>query len=271
MRQKTLLLIGCGEMGGNLLKGWVTASSSFSFHVITPHQTSVTKIAPHIPWFPTPEAYQAAGLCPDMMLFAVRPQLFQQIAPAYRTLIEKHNPIVGSIIAGLATKALQETLPEIHTCFRAMPNLPVATHEGVVGLMGQHLSDSNRTLIETLFKALGLVVWIKDESCFNDFTALSGCGPGIVYAFFSALLEAAKTLNTGIEDAEAVVKQLLQGSAAYVASHEQPFETLAAQVAVPGGMTEQAIHTLQHNHALTTLLSGTLAAASHHGEKLGKK
>ena len=82
-----LLLAGCGQMGGALLRGWRAGGLAKRYLVVEPGpgaaafagEADVTAVAAadRLP----------ADLKPDVVVFAVKPQAMGEVAPASRLLI----------------------------------------------------------------------------------------------------------------------------------------------------------------------------------------
>lgn len=269
MKEKlTILLIGCGEMGGALLRGWVAQSFPHTFHVITPREESVRSITEQALWFPSLEAYEEEAHNPHFIVFAIRPGLFDRVAPAYVSLQRRSRATLVSVMAGLETTKWEKVFGEDAPLLRVMPNLPAAVLRGVIGFFSKRLQADDYAMGVALFEAIGVVVPILEEKNFNDFTAVLGCGPGIFYEICRAL-ESASNALTFEGKRDDLLLLLIEGSLAYLRKHPASFASLVSQVAVPGGMTEEAIQVLRKKDALEELLKEAFLAASAKGKKLG--
>src|SRR5438045_2062365 len=81
---ETLVLVGCGQMGSAMLRGWLARGVSSSFSVIEPAGlpeafASFKGVAWHSAAEELPDA-----LAPDAVVFAVKPQIIDSVLPAYR-------------------------------------------------------------------------------------------------------------------------------------------------------------------------------------------
>ena len=84
---------------------------------------------------------------------------------------------------------------------RVMPNLPALVRRGVSAICGgTRATAADLDRVAELFAAVGAVVRLPEKRM-NEVTALSGSGPGYVFAFIEAMEDAA--VQMGIEPATA--------------------------------------------------------------------
>ena len=256
MATEPLWLIGCGNMGGAMLRRWVASG-------IAP--ASITVIDPGIPTVPDGVRVLAdarnAGSYPRTLVLAVKPQQIDAAADAILPAITGQPALLLSILAGVEEASLL-TRFGADVVVRAMPNLPVAIGRGVTALYTSTADAGARAAAEALARPLGLVEWITDESLFHAVTALSGCGPGFVFRFADALAAAGIALGLPADQARRLALVTLEGSALMAAAADVPPATLADRVASPGGSTREGLDVLDRDQALVRLLTDTLAASA---------
>jgi pyrroline-5-carboxylate reductase len=247
---KTLWLVGCGNMGSAMLRGWIAAGLS---------PLAVTVVDPGAPDVPAGVRVVPApgGPAPEVIVLAVKPQLLDVVAPA---LGQVRPQLLLSILAGVEEAALGKRILA-QWIVRAMPNLPVAIGKGVTALHATQATEAARTMAQALVEPLGEVEWIADETLFDAVTALSGCGPGFVFRFIEALAEAGTALGLPADQAARLALATVEGSAAMAAGAGESPAVLADRVASPGGSTREGLNVLDHGEALKALLKATLAAS----------
>lgn len=238
-------LVGCGNMGGAMLRRWIEAG------VLDPGQVFVANRQGR----ELPEGVRQGRAFPDeappeFLLLGVKPQQIDAIPaiPPRGTLI--------SILAGADTATLQARFPG-YRIVRALPNLPVAIGKGVVAMHG-----ARTDAIDALMAPLGLVEWIADEAQFDLVTALAGSGPAFLYRFIDALARAGAQLGLRNDQAERLALATVEGSSLLAASADATPEVLAERVASPGGSTREGLNVLDRDEALVALLRETLEAAT---------
>jgi pyrroline-5-carboxylate reductase len=258
-----LLIIGCGNMGGAMLAGWLAAGEPPSrFAVLDPGLAAA----------PAGVAlYRSAAEVPgghDSVLLGFKPQQLGVLGPGLQGLTE--GRMVCSLLAGITLDQLGAAFPGAAAHLRVMPNLAAAIRKSPVILAPRGLDDAGREEVFALFDALGSAVWLADEAQFDLVTALAGSGPGFVYRFIDALAGAAAGLGLDADAAAALALATVEGAAALAAASDDGPAVLADRVASPGGMTREGLNVLDQDGALLDLLTETLRATRDKGAALSK-
>src|SRR6187399_1598696 len=95
----TIVLVGCGQMGSAMLRGWLAGGAAERFIAIEPAGIPATLgDAAGISW------HRSAGElpdtpAPDAVVLAVKPQVMDDVLPAYRRWARPETLFV-SIVAG---------------------------------------------------------------------------------------------------------------------------------------------------------------------------
>lgn len=258
-----LLIIGCGNMGGAMLAGWLAASEN-------PARFSV--LDPALPEAPQGVAlYRDAAEVPgthDAVLLGFKPQQLGALGPGLQGLTQGRT--VCSLLAGITRAQLAAAFPQAAAHIRVMPNLAARINKSPVILAASGLDAAGREAAFALFDALGSAVWLEDEAQFDLVTALAGSGPGFVYRFIDALAGAATDLGLDAPTAAALALATVEGAAALAAASDASPATLADRVASPGGMTREGLNVLDEDAALRRLLAKTLAATRDKGAALSQ-
>jgi len=258
-----LLIIGCGNMGGAMLAGWLAAGEN-------PARFSV--LDPALPDAPEGVAlYRDAAAVPgahDAVLLGFKPQQLAALVPGLQDVTAART--VCSLLAGITVDQLAAAFPQGAGHVRVMPNLAARINKSPVILAQSGLDAEGCAAAFSLFDILGSAVWLEDEAQFDLVTALAGSGPGFVYRFIDALAGAASDL--GLDDATAAHLALatVEGAAALAAASDASPAILADRVASPGGMTREGLNVLDDGQALRRLLARTLAATRDKGAALSQ-
>ncbi len=260
MHQPSIVILGGGHMGGAMAARWHTAQAG----QVTVVEQEATRRA----------ALMAQGIrcvasideapASDLLVLAVKPQQFQQIKPFVSAHSGRDNAVILSIMAGITLQDLGAIGP---STVRVMPNLPALIGESMSVACGPALSDIERGIVSDALAHIGALAWVEDEAQLHAVTAISGSGPGYVFAFMEALENAAIAQGLPPDLARALVTQTLKGAALLASASPEDAATLRAQVTSPGGTTEAAIATLtQGNFSL--LIARAAAAASDRSREL---
>ena len=150
-----------------------------------------------------------------------------------------------SFVTGTRIAALRAALGE-RPVVRLMPNTPAQIGEGVsVWTATADCSSDQREHARALIGALGEEVYVDDEAYLDMATALSGSGPGYVFLFIEALIDAGVRIGLARPIAEKLVLQTVKGSALYVQRSGQHPAALRNAVTSPGGTTAEGLHQLE--------------------------
>lgn len=259
---ESILIVGCGNMGGAMLAGWLAGGlDPARFTVVDP----VLAEAPAGVTLQRELPAAHAGL----ILLGIKPQLLDEVAPALAALAGPGSTVI-SMLAGIELVSLAARFPQAAGVVRVMPNLAAALGKSPVALAGQGLTDERRAAISALMQPLGEPLWLADDSQFDLITALVGSGPAFVYRFIAALAAGAAELGLEPAQAERFAIAMTEGAAALVAGSDAGPAELAKRVSSPGGTTEAGLKVLDAEAALARLLEGTLRAARDRGAELAK-
>lgn len=252
MANRKILIVGCGNMGGALLAGWLAGGmAAESFTVVDPVLESV------------PQGVTLLRAPPsgafDVLVLGIKPQMLGAIAPSLTPLAGQGTAVI-SILAGVELDSLQRFFPDAGAVVRLMPNLSAALGKSPLALAAKGMHQASRSALDTLLAPLGMAEWL-DEAQFDLVTALVGSGPAFVYRVIDALALGAAALGMERAQADRLALATVEGAVALAASADVPPGELARRVASPGGTTEAGLGVLDSDMAVTRLMEATLRAA----------
>lgn len=257
----SILLVGCGNMGGAMLRGWLAAGCGAArFTVVDPFLADVPDGVTLLRDLPE-------AVMQDAVLLGVKPQNFADLAASLAPRLTG-APLVLSILAGIGLGSLAEALPGARGWVRIMPNLAAALGKSPLALVADGAGSADRAALAELLAPLGTPEWLAGEELFDLATALVGSGPAFVYRFIDALATGGAALGFAPDQAERLALAMVEG-AAQLARHSphSPGE-LARMVASPGGTTEAGLKVLDAEQALEKLVAETLRVARDRGVEL---
>jgi len=249
----SILLIGCGNMGGAMLAGWLASGMDPSrFTVVDPF---VAEVSPGVELLrDLPERSF------DAILLGVKPQMLGEVAPDLAR-IAGADTILLSILAGVELDSLATRFPAARGLVRIMPNLAAAIGKSPVALAQRGLGEADMVRVAALMAPLGTPEWL-DEGLFDAVTALAGSGPAFVYRFIDALAAGAAALGMAPDQAQRLALATVEGASALASASPHAPGELARRVASPGGTTEAGLKELDADAALARLVAATLKAAA---------
>lgn len=266
----SLILVGCGKMGGALLRGWLAQGiDPAAIRVVEPNPAAAEQFSdvPGVSFHG--DARQAlSGAQPAVVIFAVKPQEMDKVAPAYRGAAEAGAAML-SIAAGRTVASFQRHLGDGAAIVRAMPNTPAAVGHGItVACPSLAVTPAQRELCDTLLRAAGEVAWIDDEALMDAVTAVSGSGPAYVFYLVECLAAAGTAAGLPQDLAMQLARTTVAGSGELMRQVPEDAATLRKNVTSPGGTTEAALKVLMADDALAPLLERAVAAATARSREL---
>jgi pyrroline-5-carboxylate reductase len=206
----------------------------------------------------------------DVVVLAVKPQILAQVAKEIAPLLQQHQLLV-SIAAGINQASLSKWLGVDVAIVRCMPNTPALVLTGATALhANDKVNPDQRDLAETILRAVGIALWVDDESELDAVTAVSGSGPAYFFLLMEAMEKVAVELGLNEATARLLIQQTALGAAKIaLESSETPGE-LRKRVTSPGGTTQQAIETFEAG-GFSQLVSKALRAAKDRSVEMSKQ
>ncbi|WP_068072063.1 pyrroline-5-carboxylate reductase [Novosphingobium lentum] len=258
MADRSILLIGCGNMGGAMLAGWLAGGfDPAQFTVVDPLLEAAPAGVRLLRELPDAGSNGQGGF--DVVLLGFKPQQLPGAAAAIAAHIGPQSLLL-SILAGVDLGTLRKHFGQAGAIVRVMPNLSAALGKSPIALVG----DTDRTAqaeVDRLMAPLGSAEWLADEAQMDLVTALAGSGPAFVYRFIDALAEGATALGLPREQADRLALAMVEGAAALAAASPHAPGELARRVASPGGVTQVGLDVLDADRRLARLLEDTLRGA----------
>ena len=255
-----VLLVGGGNMGRALAKGWLDQRvASESIVVVEPSAAARDRLDTRV------DAVASAGAIPsvhfDAVVFAVKPQDMARVLPTYRGFADPATVFI-SIAAGRSLQFMAEHLGAEVAAVRAMPNTPAAIGAGMTVLCGNRsAAGQHRAAATTLLGSVGATAWIEDEDLMDAATAVSGSGPAYVFLLIEALAAAAEAAGLPAPLALELARTTVAGAGQLAAGSPEAPAALRRQVTSPGGTTEAALAVLCADDQLTRLMEAAVLAA----------
>lgn len=261
----SLLLLGCGKMGGAMLEGWLAGG-------LAPAAVQVIE--------PAPSARLAAlseeGLvlnppvpaAPTVAVLAVKPQMMAAAAPSLAAF-GGGGTLMVSIAAGTPIAAFEAIFGAETPIVRAMPNTPAAIGRGITALVANAAAgEAALATAEALLAPVGETVRLEAESQMDAVTGVSGSGPAYVFHMIEALAAAGEAEGLSPALAMRLARATVTGAGALAAASPESPAVLREDVTSPGGTTAAGLEALRAG--LTPLMTRTVAAAARRSRELAE-
>ena len=205
----------------------------------------------------------------DIVILAVKPQIMGAALGEFRSALSAETLVI-SIAAGTPMATIREGLNPNQPLVRVMPNTPAAVGMGMsVWTKTDNVTAAQAEWTMDILKAIGEEVAVPNEHYIDMGTAVNGSGPGFVFLFIEAMIDAAVQLGIARTTAEKLVIQTVRGSAEMAAQSGVHPAILKNQVTSPGGTTAAGLHALEAG-AFRAIVADAVRAAYERSVALGK-
>jgi len=263
--------VGCGKMGGALLRGWLARGvPGKDVFVVDPAPRDLEDVQARGVTIATALDQVPAGLQPGIVLLAIKPQFMDEALPAYRRFV-RPGTVFLSIAAGKTVAYLKGKLGPDAAIVRSMPNTPAAVGRGMsVILKDPGIPAATLDLCGQLLSAVGKVGWIEEEDQINAVTAVSGGGPAYVFLLIECLAEAGRAAGLPADLAMQLARETVTGSGELAHQSPETATQLRQAVMSPKGTTIEALAILMAADGLQPLLTKAIAAATRRGREIAE-
>jgi len=259
----SLAVVGGGNMGAALVSG-LLSSGAVGVDDLVIVEVLAARREQLVAMFPGVAVVDELPGC-SAAVIAVKPQ---HVPAAVAIAVSRGARRLLSIAAGVTIRTLEAAAGDGVAVVRSMPNTPAMVGEGASAIAaGTHATESDIAWAETVLGSVGLVVRVPEHQI-DAVTGLAGSGPAYVFLVAEALMDAGVAAGLPRATADALVRQLLTGSAALLAQGEAPAD-LRANVTSPGGTTAAGVSVLEAR-AVRAALIDAVKAATERGRELGR-
>ena len=266
----TIAFIGSGNMGEAMIQGAISQG------LVAPQQVIASDIRPERGkelaaryGIRTTTDNAAAAAAADIVVLAVKPQVLPVVLEQLGGRIPPASVLL-SIVTGARVETLVSGLRH-GSVIRAMPNTPALVGEGmVVWTATAETTERQLGQVEALFQATGQAIYVQDEKYLDTATAVSGSGPGYVFLFMEAMVDAAVYLGFARPIARQLVLQTVIGSARFAAESGRHLADLRNMVTTPGGTTAEGLLAMEQGRLRATVTEG-MRAAYEKSQRLAKQ
>lgn len=205
----------------------------------------------------------------DVLVLAVKPQKFAEIADEIRDDLGSNQPLVVSIAAGLSLAQLGELFGSDLRITRVMPNVNSRIGQGMSAVCAnENASEPDVATVVTAFESIGEVVTIP-EAQFSAYTAIAGSSPAFAFLFIDALSRGAVAAGMPKAQATKIAAQAVLGSAALVKTSDASPWDLIDQVCSPAGTTVAGLLSLEGDGFLASVADAVAAVIKRDQELAG--
>jgi pyrroline-5-carboxylate reductase len=239
-------VIGCGNMGGALLRGLArTGSYHLTAIDLDPDALAAVEDAAD----ETTDDVAAARDA-DIVVLAVKPDVAEHVLA---DLDLRADQQLVTLAAGLPREFVAERTPA--TVVRIMPNLAAETGNMAAAATNDGLTDEVRAMLDDAGEFVEV-----DESLMHISTAVNGSGPAFAFYLIDAMKQAGIDGGLDPEQAETLAAQTFKGAAETVLRDDRSVDELIDAVCSPNGTTIEGMKVLWDSDADQAVIDAVAAA-----------
>lgn len=205
----------------------------------------------------------------DIVILAVKPQVAASVLTALEPVIS-HDKLIISIMAGISTGLIEETLTNGVRVVRSMPNTAALVQAAATAVSpGRKATEQDLEVAREIFSLIGRVVTVPEKQM-DAVTGLSGSGPAYVFTFIEALSDAGVKNGLPRDVATQLAQQTVLGAARLASETGEHPALLRERVTSPGGTTIAGLHVLEKEGFRGVVMDAVDAACRRSKELSGK-
>lgn len=271
MSTATIGFIGGGNMAASIIGGLLTSGvDARQLRAGDPSQESLDRLASLGPITTSQDNLDIIPGC-DVLVMAVKPQLMKVVCAGIADTVQANKPLIISIAAGVTSDSLNQWLGGNLAIVRCMPNTPALLRCGATGLFANTaVSEIQRQQAQQILDAVGLALWVEQESELDAVTAVSGSGPAYFFLMMEAMQASGEALGLNPDVAKQLSQQTALGAARMALESDVDVAELRRRVTSPKGTTERAI-TIFEDGGFRALVQQALQGTADRADELGRE
>ncbi|GAV12326.1 late competence protein ComER [Paenibacillus sp. NAIST15-1] len=236
--------IGTGSMGSTIIEALIQSGALEPSQLIASNRTrnKVQQLAAQYPGLQLASSNVETVQESDIVFLCVKPSEFKAVLNEIAQYV-KPSLIIVSITSPVLISHLERQL----SCkiAKIIPSVTNYVWSGAsLCMYGSRIQTEDRLLLEQLMMSISRPVQVSEQ--YTRITSdISSCGPAFIAFFVQKWIEAAVEV-TGIErnEAERLASEMLLGTGKLLTEGGFSLEHLRQRVAVPGGITAEALRLL---------------------------
>lgn len=236
--------IGTGSMGSLLIESFIASGALCPADIAVSNRTyaKAQTLADRYPGMRAETCNADVARGADCVFLCVKPHEFIHVVRDIKPVLRPHQ-IVVSITSPVLVSHLEGELD--CKVAKIIPSITNLVWSGAsLCIYGNRVEEQDRKEIEALFAHISEPLRIEEEYT-RIVSDLSSCGPAFIAFLLQQFVDAAVE-ETGIsrDDARKVASNMLLGTALLITEGGLSTEDVQRRVAVPGGITAQALKLL---------------------------
>lgn len=255
---KKIGIIGCGNLGLSLLKGFRKQYPEAQLYGTRRNPASLLPLADEHTYFTADNALVLRDC--DIIILALKPYTILDFIRAHRDFFDSERHTIVSVATGITLQELQAALGgSTFSLYRAMPNTAADVQESMTAICTSADPLNRNRQVDELFNAIGQTVHI-DEQLMESATILGACGIAYVLRFIRAMIQGGIEVGFDAKTANRIVSQTVKGAAELLIRNGLHPEEEIDKVTTPKGCTIVGLNEMEHSGFSSALIKGIVTS-----------
>ena len=245
---KKIVFIGSGSMAEAMIAGILKADIVDKEHIYVTNKQDHARLMYMKNTYNIKTSYDLTELLEDsaVVILAMKPKDMKAALTVIRPYLTEEQLIL-SVIAGVVTETIEETLHKAIPVIRAMPNTSAEIGYSATAIAaGKYVHESHLQVAVELLQTIGTAKIVKEKDM-HTVTAVSGSGPAFIYYFVEAMTKAALKDGMDPQTADELITQTIIGAGKMLEQSGDSPEVLRKNITSQGGTTEAGLAALAQN------------------------
>lgn len=267
-----IAIIGAGNMGGAMARGWAqsflsssaTSSpvSSYELVVANPSRQKLEALQAEYPSVQITQSNVEAARGADLVVLAVKPWKMETVAHELAPVLDYETQMLASVAGGVTLADLADLYRrdgKLPSLFYVMPNTAVAVRQSMTFVAASGATEQQTATVVDLFCLLGEALLVE-ERLMDGGMALASCGIAFAMRYIRAAMEGGVELGFYPAEAQQIVMQTLKGAVELLRSTGRHPEAEIDRVTTPGGITIRGLNEMEHAGFTDSVIRGLRAS-----------
>lgn len=239
-----ITIIGAGNMGGAIARALAVFMPSGDITVTARSTETLQRYAGG--GFNVTTDNVAAVQEADMIIFAVKPWLMEEVISQVASAIDFSSQVVASVAAGISFEQMTGWIGGAPAMFRIIPNTAIEIGSGVTFISSYNASIEQKLVVLDMFGRMGYALEVEEDMMAAG-TALASCGIAYAMKYIKASSEGGQSLGFDAEQARKIVEYTVKGAAELLLATGNAPQTEIDKVTTPGGMTMKGLAAMEES------------------------
>ena len=230
-----IAVIGCGNMGGALVRGWCASGIAEDITITAKSQSTLDTYQALYPELNVTLSNADAVRRSHYVIIAVKPWLVNQV------LSEIEPELDGKVVIAVAANIRHQRID-----YYAMPNIAAEYSQSMTFITPANEAGNVNDAVLELFRRVGQVMPVS-ESQLTAGMMMSGCGIAYVIRMIRAMMCGGVEMGFSPSQAQEIARQTMQGAVTLLQESGLHPDVAIDRVTTPGGVTIKGLNELDHS------------------------